>query len=196
MNEVLTNLIENSPSGAQRLMIGLLALAALLMLYLLRIPMRSWLEERQITRAAKRIGARMMHDVNLPDGLGGMVNIDFLVLSADAIVVIGVKRYDGMIFGSARTSEWTQTIDTRSYRFPNPDIQLAQQVSAVSSRFPKATVKGLHLFTDTAMFPWDKPDNVVQVQDLLSSNTRRPGLKDVPAELRTAWMLLSNFIHH
>ena len=42
-------------------------------------------------------------EVNFDDGLGGVINIDFLVLATDAIRVISVKRYDGMIFGSANT---------------------------------------------------------------------------------------------
>jgi hypothetical protein len=39
------------------------------------------------------------------------------------------------------------------------------------------------------VFPRDKPSNVVQVKDLRNS-VRRPGLKDIPAELRTAWTQL------
>mgnify|MGYP001824486843 FL=1 len=177
-------------------MIGLLILAALpVLVYQLRIPLRSWREKRNIRQAAKRIGARMMCDVNLPDGIGGEINIDFLVLSTDAILVIGVKRYDGMIFGSARTDDWTQTINSRSYRFPNPDIYLAQQLGAVRTIVPKAPVRGLHLFTDSAVFPWDKPENVLQVMDLLSRNTPRPRLNDIPADLRTAWKQLSKSAH-
>jgi hypothetical protein len=161
------------------------------MAYLLRIPLRSWQEQRQIRRAVKRLGARVMRDVSLPDGIGGEINIDFLVLASDAILVIGVKRYDGMIFGSANTDEWTQTINSRSYRFQNPDVYLAQQISAVRTLAPKAPVKGLHLFSDTASFPWDKPDNVLQLKDLLGRNISRPGLKDIPADLCTAWKNLS-----
>ena len=97
-----------------------------------------------------------------------------------------------MIFGSANTDEWTQTVNTRSYRFPNPDIYLAQQISAIRSIAAKVPVKGLHLFTDTATFPWDKPDNVLQVKDLTGKNRSRPRLKDIPADLNSAWEQLAN----
>lgn len=176
-------------------MIGLLILVTLVvLLYLLSTPLRAWQEKLRFRRAVKRIGARVMGDVNLPDGMGGMINIDFLVLSIDAILVIGMKLYDGMIFGSENTDEWTQTINSRSYRFPNPDIYLARQLGAVRSIVPKLPIKGLHLFTDTATFPWDKPDNVLQVKDLLHRNISRPRLEDVPAELRTAWLQLSKCV--
>ncbi len=179
---------ENLTTGNRLWVTGLLMLVLLLMLmYLLRNSLCYWWEGRRITRAVKRLGARMLRNITLPDGMGGEVNIDFLLLSTDAILVIGVKRYDGMIFGGVQTDEWTQTINTRSYKFTNPDIYLSRQVSAVKSIVPKAPVRGMHLFIDNATFPWDKPSNVLQVKDLRGSNTRRPKLKYIPMELRTAW---------
>jgi hypothetical protein len=63
-------------------------------------------------------------------------------------------------------------------------------------------VKGLHLFTDSAMFPWDKPDNVLQTRDLLRKDVLQtrdllrkdissPSLKDIPADLNSAWLQLA-----
>jgi hypothetical protein len=105
MKEHLPDWIGGFITGDQQQLVGLLGLATLVVLaYLLRIPLRSWQEKRRIRRAVKRLGARVMRDVNLPDGMGGAINIDYLVLAADAIRVIGVKRYDGMIFGSANTA--------------------------------------------------------------------------------------------
>ena len=179
---------ESLTIGDQPWLSVLLVLAVLLILmYLFRNSLRYWWEGRQITREAKRLGARMLCDVNLPDGMGSEISIDFLVLSTDAIQVIGVKRYDGMIFGGARTDEWTQTISSRSYKFPNPDNYLLQQVGVVRSIVPDTPIRGMHLFTDNAIFPWDKPSNVLQVKDLRSNSSRRPKLKDIPVELRAAW---------
>jgi len=169
---------------------GLLILAVvLILLYLFQDSLRYWREGRQITRAAKRLGARILRDVELPDGLGGRIGIDFLVLATDAILVIGVKPYDGLIYGSERIDEWTQSVHRRSYKFPNPDTYLQQQIGAVRMIVPKIPVRGLHLFTDSAMFPKDKPSNVLQVKDL-PPGTRRPRLNDIPAELQMAWTQL------
>jgi Nuclease-related domain len=177
-------------ASEQRRLTGLLLLAiVLIMLYLFRNSLRYWREGSHIARVAKRLGARVLRDVRLPDGMGGEISIDFLVLAADAILVIGVKRYDGLIYGSARIDEWTQSIRNHSYKFPNPDTYLQQQIGAVRMILPKTPVRGLHLFSDSAVFPKDKPSNVLQVKDLRGS-APRPRLKDIPAELQAAWVQL------
>jgi len=189
MTDVFPSWIEKLTAGEQMLVVALLALAALLLLsQLFRKPLRHWRETRQITRAVKRLGARFRHNVTLPDGMGGETSIDYLVMSTRAILVISVKRFDGMIFGSAQTDEWIQTLNSRSYKFTNPDTYLEQQVTAVRCLVPKVPVRGLHLFTDSAVFPWDKPPNVLQSRDLASSGALRPELKDIPEDLRKAWL--------
>jgi hypothetical protein len=171
--------------AAAATLIGLPAL-----FYLFRNPLRRWRQERQIARAIRRLGARALHDIRLPDGIGGEVMIDHLLLAADAILIIGVKRYEGLIFGSGHTDEWTQVINTRSYRFTNPDEYLQRQIGAVRVLAPKVAVKGLHLFTHHAVFPRDKPPNVLLLEDLRQQR-RRPRLKEIPGELRSAWEALT-----
>ena len=173
-------------------LIGPLILAVLLILiFLCRNALRHWWEGYQITRAVQQLGARMLRNVHLPDGMGGEISIDFVVLSTDEILIVNVKRYDGMIFGGAQTDEWTQTINSRSYKFPNPDHYLLQQVGVVRAIVPKAPIRGMHLFTNNAVFPWGKPSNVCQVKDLRSSDNRRPKLKDIPAELHSTWLQIT-----
>jgi hypothetical protein len=191
MTDLLPPWIQNLTTVEQRLLLVLLIVAVLFALSLLfRNSLRYWRETRQITRAVKQTGARYRRNITLPDGMGGETRIDYLVLSPKAITVIGVKRYDGMIFGSAKTDEWTQTLNSRSYKFANPDAYLALQVSAIRSIVPKTPVKGLHLFTDSAEFPWDKPSNVQQCKDLQGSGGGRPRMKDIPEELRRAWSVI------
>jgi hypothetical protein len=190
MTDMIPTWMASLTASEQRRLTGLLLLAiVLILLYLFRDSLHYWRESRNINRVAKRLGARMLRDVRLPDGMGGEIGIDFLVLAADAILVIGVKRYDGLIYGSTRIDEWTQSIRRRSYKFPNPDTYLLQQIGAVRMIVPKTPVRGLHLFSDSAVFPKDKPSNVLQAQDLRGSFPR-PRLKDIPAELQAAWTQL------
>jgi len=196
MTDLLPIWIQNLTPAGQYLMAGLLILFAVLaLLSLFRTSLYHWRETCRIIRAVKRMGARFRRDIAMPDGMGSNVRIDFLVLSPDALLVVSVKRYDGMIFGSAQTDEWIQTINSRSYKFPNPDTYLARQVTAVRAVVPKAPVRGLHLFTDAAVFPWDKPANVLLLKELCDSRARRPKLKDIPADLRTAWTHVRQHIH-
>jgi hypothetical protein len=195
MTDMIPTWMASLTASEQRRLTGLLLLAiVLILLYLFRDSLHYWREGRNITRVVKRLGARMLHDVRLPDGMGGEISIDFLVLATDAILVIGVKRYDGLIYGSARIDEWTQSIRRRSYKFPNPDTYLQQQIGAVKMIVPKTPVRGLHLFTDSAVFPKDKPSNVLQEQDLRGS-APRPRLKDIPAELQAAWAQLMRVLN-
>jgi hypothetical protein len=190
MTDIFPSWIESLTASEQRRLTGLLMLAVvLILLYLFRDSLRYWREGRQINRVAKRLGARMLRNVHLPDGVGGRIGIDFLVLAIDAILVIDVKRYDGLIYGSERIDEWTQSIHRRSYKFPNPDTWLQQQIGAVRMIVPGIPVRGLHLFTDSAVFPKDKPSNVLLAKDP-PGGTRRPRLNDIPAELQTAWIQL------
>lgn len=158
-----------------------------------RKPLRHWRQERQIARAVKRMGVRMFSNVRLPDGLGGEVVIDNLLLAADAILVVDVKRFEGLIFGGEHTDAWTQVINTRSYRFTNPDVYLQQQVNAVRAVVPKAAVRGVHLFTHNARFPKGKPPSVLLLQEL-ESRGRRPKMKGIPKDLRAAWEQVVNAI--
>jgi hypothetical protein len=195
MTDMIPTWMAGLTASEQRRLTGLLLLAiVLILLYLFRDSLRYWREGRHITRVAKRLGARMRRDVRLPDGMGGEISIDFLMLAADAILVIGVKRYDGLIYGSARIDEWTQSLRNRSYKFPNPDTYLQQQIGAVRMIVPKTPVRGLHLFSDSAVFPKDKPSNVLQVKDLRGS-VSRPRLKDIPAELQAAWTQLMHALN-
>jgi hypothetical protein len=184
--------MESLTASEQRRLTGLLILAVVsILLYLFRNSLRHWREGHQIARVAKRLGARMLRNADIPDGMGGRIGIDFLVLATDAILVIGVKRYDGLIYGSEGIDEWTQSVHRRSYKFPNPDTYLQQQTGAVRMIVPDIPVRGLHLFSDSAVFPKDKPSNVLQSKDL-PAGTRRPRLNDIPAELQLAWTQLSH----
>lgn len=190
MSETLQNLLQNPPVNEQQLYLALAILSGLLiLLFALRPPLRRWRQERQITRTVNRLGARIMHDVRLPDGLGGEVIIDNLLLSKDAIVVVDVKRFEGLIFGSMHTDMWTQVINKCSFKFPNPGRYLQLQINAVSTIVPKVTVRGMHLFTHNAVFPRDKPSTVLLLDDL-RTQPGKPKLKDIPEGLRIAWQQL------
>lgn len=187
MPESILALMERYQIAEQHLWLALITGAVLVvLLFLFRKPLRNWHQEHQIRRALKRLGVSGLHNIRLPDGLGGEVIIDNLLLATDAILVVDVKRFDGMIFGSDKTDIWTQVINKRSYRFPNPDQHLQIQIGAVRTILPQAPVRGLHLFTHNARFPKGKPPSVLLLDDV-HRQPRRPKPKDIPGNLRSAW---------
>ena len=159
------------------------------LLFLFRIRLKNWRQERNIRKAIRRLGVRSMENIHLPDGTGGEVMIEHLLLGRDAILVVGVMRFEGLIFGSPRTDQWTQVINLRSYKFDNPDHYLQRQINAVRLIAPGARVSGWHLFSQSAKFPKDKPDNVLQPGDVRSL-PKRPRRRDIPKQLGAVWKQL------
>ena len=156
------------------------------LLFLFRNQLRNWRQEHNIRKVIRRLGVRSMKNIHLPDGTGGEVTIAHLLLGRDAILVIGVMRFEGLIFGSPHTDQWTQVLNRRSYKFVNPDHYLQRQINAVRLIVPDARVSGWHLFGHGAKFPKDKPDNVLQPGDVRSL-PKRPRRDDIPKQLRAAW---------
>ena len=156
------------------------------LLFLFRTQLKNWRQAYNIRKIIRRLGVRSMKNIHLPDGTGGEVTIAHLLLGRDAILVIGVMRFEGLIFGSPHTDQWTQVLNRRSYKFVNPDHYLQRQINAVRVIAPGARVSGWHLFGHSSKFPKDKPDNVLQPGDVRSL-PKRPRRDDIPKQLRTAW---------
>ncbi len=168
---------------------GLALLVLLALLFRHRIAL--WRENRQIAGVVRRLGPRSKTGLRLPDGTGGEVTLDYLVLTRDCLLVVGIKRFSGLIFGGPNMDQWTQVIKRVSYKFPNPDEYLLRQINAVRAMVPGIDVRGVHLFTHSAQFSRDKPANVLSTRDL-KQLPERPRLKEIPAALRQAWEQLYN----
>jgi len=190
MPEYLRSLLRDSPySDFELLMAGfaLAGLVALLMAF--RKPLAVWREEHQLRQIVRRLGAARLRNLQLPDGTGGVVTIDYVLLCRDSLCVVGIKRYHGLIFGGPKMDQWTQVIRRVSYKFPNPDGYLQRQINAVQALVPDAPVSGLHLFTHYARFTSDQPANVLSTREL-QRLPKRPHMKEIPASLRQAWQTL------
>jgi len=135
----------------------LLVLAALLALPLLR----RWREEHALLRRIRRLGTASLHNVVIPDGIGGTVFLDHVVLHPDGILVLPVRRYQGAVFAADRIDTWTQVLGKRSYKFPNPLRELETALLAVRNLAPGVNVAGYLLVTREAAFPKGKPEAIV-----------------------------------
>lgn len=194
MTEFLQNLMQTLALSTEQLYAVLAVPGAVVVLAVLfRRQLGNWREQRQVARMIRRLGARNLHNLQLPDGMGGEVTVEHLLLARDALLVVGVKRFSGLIFGGPQTDQWTQVINRVSYKFPNPDGYLQRQVNAVHMLAPGATVTGLHLFTHGASFPRDKPDNVMSTREIRQL-PKRMKYRDIPKGMRMAWEKLVDSI--
>lgn len=186
MPESISDLVRELTTNGEWQAILLVATAAFVgLFYVLRNAIRHWRNERAARRILRRLGSSALRDIQLPDGTGGEVTIEHLLLGREALVIVNIMRFDGLIFGGKLTDQWTQVLGRRSFKFDNPNHYLQRQVNAVHAIVPGTQVTGHLLFTN-ARFPKDMPDGVL-LPASLHDLPPRPRRADISRTLRQAW---------
>ncbi len=130
-----------------------------------------WLRRRgpPLKEALQTVAIDRLHDVLVPDGMGGQIQLEHVLLTAQGILVIDVKPFEGTIFASDRMAEWTVIgTDHRRFTFPNPLGTLYDRVAALRQLVRDVPVEGLVLFGSGADFSKGRPRDVVLPADLVS----------------------------
>ncbi len=55
----------------------------------------------------ERVAFEAAHQVLVPDGMGGFIHIDHLLLTPRGMLVLDTRRVAGLIFGGDQMSDWT-----------------------------------------------------------------------------------------
>lgn len=142
--------------------------------------------EWKVAAAINSTGLEALHDVILPDGRGGLTQVDHLIKTPVGIAVIETKNYSGKIFGGEREPTWTQVLGRKSFRFQNPLRQNFCHVEAVRALVaPGTDVMGHVIFVGDARFR-EMPAGVSGLGDFLR-NLRRVRGVPVPAHVEAGW---------
>lgn len=170
-----------------------LALFAILVLIAPRV--RGKLGEWRVAQwLAHFIEGEALHDVILPDHRGGLTQVDHLVKTRTALLVIETKNYRGRIYGRAFDAQWTQRLGRRSHPFQNPLRQNHAHVEAVKALVPGVPIIGRVVFTGTAAFPQGVPAGVSTLRSLAEELNAELGAASPPAarstDLDLAWAKL------
>ncbi|MBK1706077.1 hypothetical protein CKO40_16330 [Halochromatium glycolicum] len=177
----------------QALLAPLLAVVPLaLILWLLRRAAPAWrgkLGEATVARVLKRSATEVLNDVILPDGRGGLTQIDHLALTPAGIVVVETKNYRGLILGQQSEPRWTQVIGRQRHAFQNPLRQNYAHTEAVCGLLRDVPVIGYVVFLDGARFPKGRPPGVLDL-DGLRSAMRSHAAGRVPMPVRQGWDVL------
>jgi hypothetical protein len=123
-----------------------------------------WLWRRRkpnLMAALKAVAIDSIHDIVLPDGMGGQIHVEYLLLTARGLLVIDVKRFEGIIFASDRMDDWTVISKEGRYTFPNPQGTLYDRVAAVKRLVRDVPVVGFVLFPAGADFSKGRPRDVL-----------------------------------
>ena len=140
-----------------------------------------------------RIAFEAAHQVLVPDGMGGFIHIDHLLLTPRGVLVLDTRRVAGLIFGGDQMSDWTVMGRSRRYTFDNPQPALYDRIAAVKALVGEVPVEGRLLFSNVGKFTKGIPKWVlmldgieVQFQIVDQSMKASPAL----AHYREAWAKL------
>jgi hypothetical protein len=141
---------------------------------------RVWRRRRGplIEQALRTVAIDRLRDVLLPDGMGGQIQLEHLLLTGNGLVVIDVKAFEGTIFASDRMAEWTVIGGTGRFTFPNPLGTLYDRVAALRQLVRDVPVIGLVLFAAGADFSKGRPKDVLLPAELMD-RYRKPEQADL-----------------
>ena len=123
--------------------------------------------------------------------MDGKIFIEYLILMPNKILLLGVKKYRGLIFAAEKIDLWTQVIGTKSYKFENPLRQLERDSLTLNSKIENTTVEEKVLFIKGSEFPKGKPEKVVEISDI-KEWPRNYIASDISAALDADWKQLSS----
>ena len=153
---------------------------------LLRIYRRD-AEQRRIAKLVKSLNTEFLKNVGFPDGMDGLVFVDYLVLTPSGILVVDLQDYAGFIFGAANIDQWTQMVRRRGFKFENPLHQNAWRVQAVQALVKDAPVLGRVVFSSVSQFPKGVPEGVSHVSTVITDIAPLFDNKTVTDTLRKSW---------
>jgi hypothetical protein len=163
--------------------------AGLVVLVVLAMRGGNWLAALKTRRRLKRLGVKQIRDFRCPDGIGHFFVVDYLVLRPDGISLVMYKPFSGTIYCAEQIDQWTQMLNNRSYRFPNPLIELKAQVNTLSTCVPGVDVDGYLYFDDQAAFPKGQPEQVIQSASIPKA-LQRNKKAHIDTALDAAWQKL------
>ena len=119
-----------------------------------------------------KVAIDRVQDVLLPDGMGGQIQVEHLLLTGNGLLVIDVKAFEGTIFASERMAEWTVIGEKGRFTFPNPLGTLYDRVAALKQLVRDVPVTGLVLFGERADFSKGRPRDVLSHTELMERYAR------------------------
>jgi len=118
---------------------------------------------RALLARLERVAFEAVHQVLVPDGMGGFIHIDHLLLTPRGVLVLDTRRVAGLIFGGDQMSDWTVMGRGRRYTFDNPQPALYDRIAAVKALTGDVPVEGRILFSNVGKFTKGMPKWVLML---------------------------------
>ncbi|MGB9430338.1 MAG: NERD domain-containing protein [Gammaproteobacteria bacterium] len=154
-----------------------LLVAVIVCLLTVLIAIYVWLRltsARRRTQAILRNTAdRLLRNVVLPDGVGGHIGVDVLLLRDNRLYVLAMLHADGAIFGGDKMDQWTIMGRHRRLNFRNPLHLMQDRILALRALVPELTLVPRIVFTGHGHFPKGHPEGVELLEEF-AAPLRRP----------------------
>jgi hypothetical protein len=130
-----------------------------------------------------------LQDVLVPDGQGGSLHADFLLLTTRGCVVVDMRDVAGNIFGGDQMTEWTVMHRDRRFTFANPQTGLYDRIAVVRALVTELPVDGRVVFTPRGKFPKGLPRYTLMLASLAAEfpAAERAQSGALPAAWRADW---------
>jgi hypothetical protein len=138
----------------------IVATFAVIVLILLVINNRKKSTSRQMAAILKPHTRDEIKHIIIPDGIGGLLEIEHLILMDHGLLLIETYPMSGNLFGADTINQWTQLVDGRSYKFANPLRHIRISRQALKELAPNIPIFCRVVFNADSVFPKGKPDDV------------------------------------
>jgi len=132
---------------------------------------RWYVRRRERLRRKRRIEAVSvdhLRDVAVPDGSGGTLHIDYVLLTVRGVLLLDVREVVGNVFGSDPMIEWTVMHAGRRHTFANPQGPLYDRIAALKALVEDLPIEGRVMFGTGSSFPKGLPRMTIREDSLES----------------------------
>lgn len=142
---------------------------------------------REIDKALLPLRLEEVRTIVIPDGIGGLLEVDRLVLTEHGLLIIESYPISGHLFGSEQIDQWTQIVDGRSFKFANPLRHIHNAKYALQLLAPKLPVHCRVVFTADSDFPKGRPEDVSTLASLEQDLQPILQTQKIPASSKLGW---------
>ncbi len=171
-----------------------LSIELVLVLFIVLLALVAFLwKKRQLSSAAQidKILQPFKRDevkeIIIPDGIGGLLEIEHVVLLDQGLLLIETYPISGNLFGADQIDEWTQIVDGRSYKFTNPLWHIHTARQALKLLAPNVPIFCRVVFNADSHFPKGKPSEVSVLETLSEDMQVVTESPDIIDKAEKAW---------
>lgn len=147
--------------------------------------------DRDLHRVLRTMSSDMLVDFVIPDGVGGEIHIDHLLLTPHGLILLETKDMQGAVFAGDRMDTWSATYRGERLTFNNPISMLQERAAAITRMAPGVPIESRVLFTNEATFPKGHPPAVATVSGLIEEY-RSVELRDERHDFSAQWEMIES----